>query len=270
MKFYKPVKHEKLILASRAITRFIGHIVKYLCYIFHFLFPKKRFTIPFYSPAKIKKTQDQKIPRIIWQTNYTNKVSLPVYCNYLVNRFFSQDYEYRYMGHEEREKYIKEKADEVTFKAFDQIADGAAQADFWRLFVLYTEGGVYLDIDAQLAWNLSAIIGEEDKEVFITRRDHYNNFFMASAPGNPLLKDVLDRIILNIQDKENNKKMGVYGLTGPTVLNAVLNPKEEAITVRRDSLTCSQGTFTNEHFQYIDKKRSKWTYKSPDEIFKKD
>jgi mannosyltransferase OCH1-like enzyme len=31
---------------------------------------------------------------------------------------------------------------------------------------------------------------------------------------------------------------------------------------------CVQGSFTNEHFQYIDKPRGKWTHKKPEEILK--
>ncbi|MGK0256270.1 MAG: mannosyltransferase OCH1-like enzyme, partial [Arcobacteraceae bacterium] len=92
----------KFVVANRLI-KLSGALVKIFGYPFHFVFPKVRFTIPKQSDPFFKSSTIYKIPKIIWQTNYTNKVSLPVYCNYLFNRLISPDYEYRYMGHEDRE-----------------------------------------------------------------------------------------------------------------------------------------------------------------------
>ena len=99
---HKPVKYEKLILLANGLARLLGNIVKILSYPFHALFPKKRFTIPEFSAAKRKSTQQTKINKTIWQTNYSNKVTLPVYCNYLFNRALSLSYNYRYVSTEER------------------------------------------------------------------------------------------------------------------------------------------------------------------------
>lgn len=59
---YKPVKNKHLILITNGMTRLLRNIVKTLSYPFHALFPKMRFTIPEFSPAK---RQSHKKPKLI-------------------------------------------------------------------------------------------------------------------------------------------------------------------------------------------------------------
>lgn len=260
----KKIKYEPLIVMSNGLCRLLGNIVKIVSYGFHAIFPNKRFTIPEFSPAKRSSHKPTRINKTIWQTNYSNKVTLPVYCNYLFNRLLSLSYDYRYVSTEAREEYIKANADERAFAAYSQLTDGAAQADFWRLFTLYQEGGVYMDIDGHLVWALSAIIDEDDSEVVITRRNLYTNFFLASEKGNSFLKETLDIIIENIEQRRIDG--GVFHLTGPITLNKALEGKQ--VNRRRDKLTCAQGTFTNEHFQYMDKKMGKWNHAKNEDLLK--
>ncbi|WP_409500800.1 glycosyltransferase family 32 protein [Mannheimia glucosida] len=258
------VKNEQFIVICNGVFRLLGNIVKILSYPFHALFPKKRFTIPEYSPAKIQSSTPSKITKTIWQTNYSNKVTLPMYANYLFNRLMSLSYDYRYVSTEEREAYIKANADERAFNAYSKLTDGAAQADFWRIFTLLREGGIYIDIDGHLVYPLSQIIGENDSEVLIKRRDKYTNFFLAAEKGNWILKDTLELIISNIENRRIEG--GVFVMTGPDTLNNAIGDKE--VNFRRDKVTCAQGTFTNEYFQYIDKPGSKWNYKKNEDLLK--
>lgn len=55
-------------------------------------------------------------------------------------------------------------------------------------------------------------------------------------------------------------------MTGPDTLNNAIGDKE--VNFRRDKVTCAQGTFTNEYFQYIDKPGSKWNYKKNEDLLK--
>lgn len=260
----KPVKNQQLILIANGLTRLLGNIVKTLSYPFHLVFPQKRFTIPEFSPARRPDSRPSKINKVIWQTNYSNKVTLPIYCNYLFNRLLSPSYDYRYVSTEQRLEYIRKHADERTFNAYSKLTDGAAQADFWRIFTLYTEGGVYMDIDGHLVWSLSSIIAEHDTEVVIKRRNRYTNFFLASCKGNAFLKDTLDIIVDNIEQKRVHG--GVFTLTGPETLIKALEGKD--VNSRLDKITCSQGTFSNEYFQYIDKKRGKWIHAKNEDLLK--
>lgn len=245
----------KVVVFNRLI-KFVGAIVKILSYPFHFIFPKKRFTIPKYSAPIIASEEPMKIAKTIWQTNYTNKVSLPVYVNYLFNRLMSLDWEYRYVSTEDRLSFIREHGSEQVINAFEQLTDGAAQADLWRIFVLNYYGGVYMDIDAHAVWPLSRMIEPDDKELFLLTKRHYSNYFIASEKDNPILSRALDIMIDNIEQKRIEK--GVYALTGPIVLNNAIGEKE--VNSRFYRITCNQGSFTNEYFQYIDKPRGKWIH----------
>lgn len=255
--------HSGSLIINR-LSKFIGTIAKGIAYVYHFIFPKKRFTIPEQSAPIIKDSNPKTITKIIWQTNYTNHVSLPVYINYLFNRLMSLDWEYRYVSTEVRLEFIKTYGSERYAKAFEQLTDGAAQADFWRLFVLNYYGGVYMDIDAHLVWPLSKIIESNDTEVFLMTKHDYSNYFIATAKNNPILQKALEMIVDNIEQK--NIGSGVYDLTGPTVLNRAIG--NEKVKHRHNRITCIQGSFTNEYFQYIDRPRGKWTHAKKEELLK--
>ncbi|MEN8147460.1 MAG: glycosyltransferase [Campylobacterota bacterium] len=252
------------IIISNRVTKFSGNIIKGIGYIFHFLFPKTRFSIPKNSAPLIKSTKNQEIPKIFWQTNYSNAVSLPMYINYLFNRLMSLDYEYRYASDDDILDFFQSHTSQEEFEAYQKLNDGAAKADFWRLAVLYHIGGVYLDIDASFVWPLSKQIREDDKEIFILNKQHYTNYFMATAPGNEVYKKAIDIIVENIQKKKTEG--GTYLLTGPNVINLAIGDKE--VNSRFYRYVCVQGAFTNEHFHYIDKKQGKWIHTKIDELIK--
>jgi mannosyltransferase OCH1-like enzyme len=244
-----------VILITRRAIKLFANLTKVGCYGFHFLFPRKRFQLPTQSPALVKSLDSQTIPRIIWQTNFTQNVTLPVYLNYLFNRLMAPRYEYRFMATQERERFIRESAEPRIFNAYSRIQIGAAQADFWRLLVLQKFGGVYMDIDAHLVWPLHKILGPQQQELFLQiKTGEISNYFIASKPNNPNLAALIDQVCVNI---ETNASPNVYDLTGPGVFNKVLASK--GVPTRYYLYTCNQGNFTNEYFQYIDKPQGKWT-----------
>jgi mannosyltransferase OCH1-like enzyme len=250
-------------LIINRLSKLIGALIKGISYLFHLFFPKKRFTIPEYSkPLRVGKPLA--IPKIIWQTNYTNNVTLPVYVNYLFNRLLSLDWEYRYVSTEGRLEFIKAHAPENVYKAFEQLTNGASQADFWRLFTLNYYGGVYMDIDAHVVWPLSKIIQPDDTELFMMSKEHINNYFIATSPNNPHLQKAVDIIVENIEKR--NIGRGVYDLTGPSVLNTAIG--DTPVKSRYYKYTCVQGSFTNEYFQYMDKPRGKWTHMDKNNLLK--
>ena len=255
----------KIIIVNR-LVKILGAVIKTFSYPFHFVFPNKRFIIPVKSNPIIKSENQHIIPKIIWQTNFTNRVTLPVYINYLFNRLMSLDYEYNYVSTEDRLEFMRKNASKEIVNAFEQLTDGASQADLWRVFILNHCGGIYMDIDAHALWPLSKMIKTSDTEVFLLNKQHYTNYFIAAAPNNIVLQNTLDIIVDNI----NNKKVegGVYELTGPSTLNMAIG--ESKINYRFYRVTCIQGSFTNEYFQYMDRPRGKWTHSKNDSLIKED
>ena len=255
----------KLILINNRLCKLMGALIKGGSYTFHWAFTKLSFTIPAYSHAKIKPKASSVIPKHIWQTNFTNKVTLPVYINYLYNRLMSLDWDYHYVSTEDRLTFIENNATPEQIAAFKRLAVGAAQVDIWRILVLNKLGGVYMDIDAHAVWPLSKIIKPKEQQIILSRQHDYTNYFIASAPNNQLLTDILDKAINNIINN-NEQQASVYGLTGPGVMNEVIGNKE--INHRSYKITCIQGSFTNEYFQYMDKPKGKWTHVDNKDLLK--
>ena len=248
------MKNTIIFLTSRIIKIF-ANIIKFVCYAFHFLFPRKRFTLPKQAKPIIQRKSQTTIPKTLWQTNFTDHVTLPVYINYLFNRLLAYDYSYRLMTTEDRAAFIQSNFPPEIFEGYSKIQIGAAQADLWRLLVLYKHGGVYMDIDAHLVWPLSSIIKANQTELYIViKNGTISNYFIASKNGNSDLVKMLDMILKNI---DHNTIKNVYELTGPGILNQVLDLAEVNTAYYR--YVCNQGNFTNEYFQYIDKAEGKWT-----------
>ena len=242
------------IVGTSRLIKLIANITKVLSYPFHWLLPDKRFTLPEHASPLIKGGKPSPIPRIIWQTNFTNRVTLPVYLNYLFNRLMAPRFEYRFMITEARRTFIAEHYPEVL-PHYDRLQIGAAQADLWRLLVLHKFGGVYLDIDAHQIWPLSRVLGNAHEELYVTtRRGDLSNYFIASVPDNPRLRALIDQVITNITDDVVD---GVFNTTGPGVFNKILDRAVVPTVSYRHAV--HQGSFTNEYFQYIDKPEGKWT-----------
>jgi len=243
-----------IFLFSR-IIKFIGNATKILCYGFHFLFPKTRFTLPAIALPFRRTQMPSVIPRILWQTNYTNRVTLPVYLNYLFNRLMAPSFEYRFMITEARSDFIRDNYPSEIFENYSRLQIGAAQADFWRLLVLQKHGGVYMDIDAHAVWPLGLIVQSQYEELYVTMKSgEISNYFIASKPDNPHLAQMIEVVLNNIKE---SRLTNVFELTGPLIFNQVLDINMVNTTYYR--YTCNQGNFTNEYFQYIDKPQGKWT-----------
>ena len=243
------------IIIIRPIIKIFGNVTKLISYVFHALSPTKRFLIPSDVPPLIKFGSKRPIPRTVWQTNYTNKVTLPVFLNYLFNRLIAPNWGWKFLTTEERERFVVENFSAEIVDEFLMLQIGAAQADFWRLLVLYKYGGAYLDIDAHFVFPPDLVIEKNSQESFLKiKGGRFSNYFMACAPGNRYFSDLIIDVTKNIQNREYQS---VYQITGPGVLNRSFENKSPANVFYK--YICAQGSFTNEHFQYIDKPQGKWT-----------
>ena len=242
------------MLAIR-LMQFFGNLLKLLFYAHFRLMPHARLTLPAFSPPLWKTSKPQRVSRILWQTNYTDRVTLPVYVNYRWNRLMAPTHEHRFCNDDVCAEFISKHFPGAVHEAYSRLQIGAARADFWRVLVLLKEGGVYMDIDAALCWPPEALFAGGCSELLIQNTDGtLTNYFMASAAGNPLMQEIADRILLNIQE---NKLQSVYDMTGPTVVDAVANHRD-GVTVESSKLICRQGQFTSKRFQYPDKLKGYW------------
>jgi len=242
-------------LIARQVIKIFANTTKLFCHLIHFASPGLRFTLPSESAPIFRRKSHGKVPRTIWQTNYTNKVHLAVYLNYLFNRLMAPSFEYRFMITEDRREFISITFGPDVTALYDKLQIGAAQADFWRVLVLQKFGGVYLDIDAHFVLPPELLIPPELNELYIEiKTGEISNYFIASAPNNPNLTLVIEEIARGISAGTDTD---VYSLTGPGTFNRVL--KKPEVPTSYYTYTVNQGNFTNEFFQYIDKPQGKWT-----------
>ena len=230
-------------------TKIYGNSTKLISWALYLLNPHLRFSIPHTSGPLLARPQKHKIPKIIWQTNYTDRVTIAVYFNYLCNRWLSPTYSYRFMR-----EFINEQFPGRIAEAYAKLQIGAAQADLWRLLVLYRFGGVYLDIDAHVAWPLGLAIDPDLDELYVLHRGgKLSNYFIASVQENPNLALVIDAVLKNI---DRPTTTNIFELTGPAVLHDALSNAN--VPTAPYAMTCYQGSFTNEFFQYVDHPQGKW------------
>lgn len=64
-------------------------------------------------------------------------------------------------------------------------------SDVARVWALYTQGGIYLDTDVEVIRDFSECLENKSMVLGFEAEDHLMTAFMASAPGHPLMKDML-------------------------------------------------------------------------------
>lgn len=237
-----------------AIVQLVGNLLKIIFYIDASLRPRKRYTLPASAPALLRTSSSKAISRIVWLTNYTNQATLSVYANYIFNRLMAPTFEFRFHDDDACAGFIKSRFSAEVYDCYARLQIGAAKADFWRVLTLLADGGIYMDVDAGLLWFPELFLDTDQTELLIRSKEGpLTNYFMASAPGNPVFKAIADRIQENIAE---NSIESVFDMTGPTVVDAVARTGPTRMVPC--NIICKQGLFTNKAFQYPDDKTRYW------------
>ena len=141
------------------------------------------------------------MPRAVYQTNYSRRVSLAVYLTWLFNRVIAWDHDFHYFDDEAAVDWVNRTFPGDIAQTFNRLQIGAAKADYWRVLILMHEGGVYLDADANFVWPPSSSIGPEDEELFLRMRDgEITNYFLACSAGNRFMTGIEAEICANIAE----------------------------------------------------------------------
>jgi mannosyltransferase OCH1-like enzyme len=189
----------------------------------------------------------------VWLTNYSDQVTLSVYVNYLINRLIAPTHEFRFSGDTQCQEFIASQSAEMN-QAYGRLQIGAARADLWRIAILHRNGGIYLDVDAALSWPPELLIRDGQTEQFVREKDgRLTNYFIAAAPGHPVLAEIAAKIVANISA---NRIASIYDMTGPSVINEIASKANVRIEPSR--LFCRQGQFTSKTLQYPDKLKGYW------------
>jgi mannosyltransferase OCH1-like enzyme len=242
-------------LAARLMQLF-GNLLKPLFYLHLWLFPRARFTVPAQAAPLWKAQSTGPIPHTLWFTNFTDRVTLSVYVNYLWNRLLAPTCEVRLCLDEACASFVEQNFPGEISEAYAKLQIGAAKADFWRILMLLKNGGVYLDMDAAFCWPVHRLLASAGSAAEIVPRykdGRVTNYFLASSPGNPLMQEIALQILSNIQ---RNEHKSVYDMTGPTVLEHIADRPSTHIQASRH--IARQGQFTTKKLQYPDKLKGYW------------
>lgn len=138
----------------------------------------------------------------IWKKINPN-YKLKLYDNFLCRKFFEENYSKEYI------------------QIFDYLKDGPIKADFWRICVLNTYGGVYADSDIEPFIPIDDFLESNiDLVICSTYSDYsFNPNFIISYKNNPILQDCINWYL----KKYNNKdKYDYWGWSIVTAFNNTL------------------------------------------------
>jgi mannosyltransferase OCH1-like enzyme len=97
-------------------------------------------------------------------------------------------------------------------------------------------------------------LSSDQSELFLRDGDgRLTNYFLAASSGNKTFASIRDRIAYNV---ESNVLKSVFDMTGPTVVDAVVDCA--AVEIERSKLVCRQGQFTKKIFQYPEDLAGYW------------
>jgi len=165
------------------------------------------------------------IPKVIYQTFKTYNVPINMYKSIQTWKDVNPDYEHYYFDDDDSIEFIKKYFDKRVLNAYLSLIPGAFKADLWRCCVLYEKGGVYVDADMVCLQPLRDYI-ENSEYNFISCRDdpmaksYIYNAFIACSPKHPFLKEQIDTIVKNTEEK---KDMWYLDISGPALLGKSIN-----------------------------------------------
>jgi mannosyltransferase OCH1-like enzyme len=147
------------------------------------------------------------INKIIWQTHNFTQNELPYHFRLCMKTWelLNPGWEYRYVDYKDREKFVKEKYNNLydLYKDLKPIY----QSDLWRVLVVYEFGGVYVDMDSVCIKPLDYMLETCNSEILITEENkmglRINNAMFAAPQNCYVLKEIIDLIELQYETKGN-------------------------------------------------------------------
>jgi inositol phosphorylceramide mannosyltransferase catalytic subunit len=162
---------------------------------------------------------NSKIPKIIWQTYGTRRLTLEAKIASQSWKDLNPDWDYRFCDDAAIGEFMEREFGGELAQVFHMFPLGVMKADVWRYAVLYKYGGVYSDIDTtclrpvsrwQLEW--------ETLLISLENQVHFGQWTIAAAPGHAAMKAVLKLILQRARAGiDTSYEHFVHKHTGPGV-----------------------------------------------------
>lgn len=164
----------------------------------------------------------QKIPFVIHQTYFDDKMDVQLYETCMINRYMNVEYEYKFYTDKDVAVYVATHFPQYN-DLFHSLIPGAFRADLFRYLVLYREGGVYMDCKSSTIIPLREFLPADLGFVSFTDMNTttIQISFLASTPGHPVLGQALEIAFDNI--RRQNYGVSAMDITGPQVCGRAFN-----------------------------------------------
>ena len=159
-----------------------------------------------------------KIVHLTWKTKDIIDSHSPMIVNG-VRRLIDMNPDWQVTVYEDEEvdSYLRDKLESSDYNLIKD-AHIVAKSDLWRLFKIYLEGGMYMDIDRLCNKSLSSFITDDIRWVLPTCRDFdFSHDVMISAPHNPVYLETIKLYLQRRQEGNTN----VYFLGSQTYMHAI-------------------------------------------------
>lgn len=203
---------------------------------------------------------EKSIPKIIYRTHKTEKECLQYQQVFDQTNKYLKSYKTVFYYQDDVDNFIKDKYGQRIYNVYNSINPqyGPAKADFFRYLVIYYYGGIYMDIKSGPVKNIDSILENLNGKMAISNWtnipiglipiDHidelywssilknnygeYQNWYIISGKGNPILKKIIQQMITNIEQGLKNKncynqgKISVVEMTGPLMMTKVIEKND--------------------------------------------
>jgi mannosyltransferase OCH1-like enzyme len=114
-------------------------------------------------------------------------------------------------------------------RLYDNYSLNIQRADSVRYFILYTYGGLYVDVDSECLRSVEPLLGKKECVFGLEASRHaeyhgvdkiISNAFMAAVPSNPFFYAIIKGLITGISTAQDKNRF-VLETTGPLMINRV-------------------------------------------------
>lgn len=149
------------------------------------------------KPLTAKALGPMLIPRNLWFTNETRE--LHPNADQCLSSWHQMNPGWRMSLIDDNacNEFVQREYGGEIWDTFQSVPIGVMKADFWRVLVVYKYGGIYADTDTTCLQQIETWVGSNDGLVLgLENEDHFNNWTIGAVPGHPVLKAVIDLILL--------------------------------------------------------------------------
>ena len=141
----------------------------------------------------IKKLDFDGLPAIVYQY-YDNKTKVNLSFVETINENIlnSTEFDFYLMNDRDARHFMVTNFDTELVNIYDKLSD-KQKINLWLYCLLYTNGGIYININLKLTKHLLKIIAETHTKLIFTKQGNYiSNKFIVAKPGEPIFKELID------------------------------------------------------------------------------